>query len=132
MVCAAVLAAAACTGSDAGAEGPSVQSLEGLAAPSARTVSLAAGDGAAIVVNGGVRGAGGPEARLYAALPDRGSLIDIALPLDEPLYDVASWFTGDEFIVVGLPCPKWTSVETPPDPDLESLTGVAEACGTDN
>ncbi len=94
-------------------------------------MSLAASEDGAIVVNGGVGGRDRPEARLYAAVRGVDSLIDVPLPLDEPLYNVSSWSTGDEFVIVGLPCPDWTRAETLPDPDLDSLTGFSDECGND-
>lgn len=92
-------------------------------------MSLAASDSAAIVVNGGVKGGGGPPARLYAAVPGVSSLIDVALPSDEPLYNLSSWWTGEEFVIVGLPCPEWVEASHPPDADFDSLTGFSDGSG---
>lgn len=137
---AAVLACvllAACNGGSPSADeepaarggSPPVQLLKGLPVRSKWTLSLAASPDGAIVVNGGVDRRGRPEARLYATVRGAASLIDVPLPLDGPLYDVSTWSTGDEFVIVGLPCPNWVRAERLPDPDLDSLTGFSDACG---
>lgn len=114
-----------------GGAGAPAQLLEGLSAPSNLTVSLAGSDSAAIVVNGGVSGEGGPEARLYGVADGVDTLIDLPLPVDEPLYNISSWSTGAEVVIVGLMCPRWVDSANPPTPDYDSVTGFSDICGSD-
>ncbi|MGI8939938.1 MAG: hypothetical protein ACR2JF_17325 [Iamia sp.] len=114
-----------------GQEGGPSGSLDGYVGNSLSIAATQVGSGAAVVAGGTSRDGGGLGPGLWWLPPADGEPEFAPLPLDEPLFDVSVFSAGSELIIVGLPCPTWTSPASPPDIQSNGRPFVSDVCGTD-
>lgn len=114
---------------------PTNAALDGLTADRLAIAATAAGSGM-VVVDGGAPAEGpdrqGPPRPVIWWVPtDGGSPQRHPLPVEHALFDVTTWWTGEDVVVVGLPCPSWSVASDPPDLVDDSAPFIADLCDVD-
>lgn len=126
-----VVALGSCGGStsdevDAGATGFAV--LDGVTG-SLQSLAVTDAGGSVAVVSGVSDGV--PRAELTWIANDDAEPVRTPVPGDTPLFNLSTWWTGQEVMVLGLLCPKWQDAEEEPLWSDQRQDNAAVACGSE-
>lgn len=126
-----LLVAGGCSDGD----GASVQAVHGLAAGLTRVEApvgaLAATDAgpAVAVVMPGEDGSTGTRLLWFASPNEAPTTHEV--PVDDRLFDLSVWWTGDEVVVLGLACPAWAAGDKPPEFGDDRVDDASQQCGSE-
>jgi len=109
------------------AQGVGFEALKGVSGPFLTVAVTGAGEGVALV-QGASEEEGG--AQLTWIADASAEPVRMRVPSDVPLYNIATWWTGDEVAVVGLRCPSWKVAAEPLEFSDELALDAKRECGS--